>query len=161
MSLIYYHITQKVNGMTVGFKKMIFVGAALFIVIAALYVSVSAAKTLDELSNNTNVKSVSQETLLQWLSEPDFSEKYVLIDVRTPIEYRIGKITTAINIPHYDILNDVSLLDPYKDKEMILYCRSGVRVGKVTRLLSSLHYTNLSHLNGDMGAWKKNKRPME
>ena len=147
--------------MKLGFKKMVFLGGIFLVVMSALYVSVSTAKTLNELSNNAQVTPVSQTELSQLLTEPNFSDKYVLIDVRTPVEYRMGKIKTAVNIPHYDIINNVALLDPYKDKEMILYCHSGVRVGKVTRLLTTLNYSNLSHLEGDMSAWKSNKKPVE
>ena len=146
--------------MVVGTKKMIFVVGILLVVVSIVYMNVSAAKTLDELKNNNNVTPVSHIELSKLLDDPDFNNKYVLIDVRTPVEYRMGTIPSSINIPHYDILRDVSLLDAYKNKEMILYCHSGVRAGKVTRLLTTLEYTNLSHLEGDISGWKHQDKPL-
>ncbi len=145
-------------------KKVVFKavsGIAVLAAISIVFINISADNIREDLSKNTSVRSVSQKELLELLSQEDFSDNHALIDVRTPLEYKISKIPSAINIPHYKILKDISLLDAYKDKEMILYCHSGVRVGKVTKLLTELQYSNLSHLIGDMSGWKANDLPVE
>jgi rhodanese-related sulfurtransferase len=147
--------------MILGVKKMIFIVGVLVVAVSIVYMNVSAARTLTELEENPHVVPVSANELSELLQDPEFNEKYALIDVRTPVEYNMGTIAESINIPHYNILNDVSLLDPYKGKQMILYCHSGVRAGKVTRLLTSLAYSNLSHLEGDISGWKRNNKPVE
>ncbi len=136
-------------------------GIAILAAISMVFINISADNIREDLSKNASVRAVSQDELLKLLSQDNFSDNYALIDIRTPLEYKISKIPSAINIPHYKILNDISLLDAYKDKEMILYCHSGVRVGKVTKLLTELKYSNLSHLTGDMSGWKANDFPVE
>jgi len=82
---------------------------------------------------------------------------FILIDVRTPTEFEVGHVRTAVNIPHADILDNISLLDPYLEKDMIFYCHSGVRAGKVTRYLTELEYKGLYHLKGDFMGWQASK----
>jgi len=82
---------------------------------------------------------------------------FILIDVRTPTEFKAGHVRTAVNIPHADILDNISLLDPYLEKDMIFYCHSGARAGKVTRYLTELEYKGLYHLKGDFMGWQASK----
>lgn len=110
-------------------------------------------------STSVDNESITQTAVLELLKNSDASS--VIIDVRTPKEYKGGHVPTAVNIPHQTILKDVSLLDAYKDKVMIFYCHSGARVGQVTRLLSQLEYSNIKHLEGDMRGWRSKSLPIE
>jgi rhodanese-related sulfurtransferase len=71
----------------------------------------------------------------------------VIIDVREPIEFKMGHVRGAINIPPSKLmagaekLNDVS-----KDTELVLYCRTGSRSAVAMNILQSLGYTNV--ING-------------
>lgn len=59
----------------------------------------------------------------------DLLEKGALIvDVRTPDEYRAGHITESVNIPLNTIPNKVNELKR-KNKPIITCCRSGARSG--------------------------------
>lgn len=85
----------------------------------------------------------------------DNQDNVILIDVRTAREYKNGHLKNAINIPHKDLLNNISLLDQYKGKELILYCHSGVRVKKVTDIATqNKNKHQLFHLKGDYRAWR-------
>jgi rhodanese-related sulfurtransferase len=48
-----------------------------------------------------------------------------------------------------------------KDKDVVLYCRSGRRAGLAADVLAAQGYTRLSHLEGDMTAWVEKGRPVE
>ena len=76
----------------------------------------------------------------------------VLIDVRTPGEFSAGHIEGAKNIPLDQVERRVK--DFPKDKDIVLYCRSGARSGQALRLLESKGYdaTKLHNL-GPMSAW--------
>jgi len=76
----------------------------------------------------------------------NFSEDYILIDVRTAEEYASGHIPTAINIP-YDVIAD-NLPTENKDAKIIVYCRSGRRSGIADGTLESLGYTNVIDFGG-------------
>jgi phage shock protein E len=53
----------------------------------------------------------------------------LLLDVRSPEEFSSGHVEGALNIPHDQISARVGELLKYKDKEIVLYCRSGNRSG--------------------------------
>lgn len=88
----------------------------------------------------------------------------IIVDVRSAAEYQRGHVPNAINIAHGDILENVSLLDQYKDKDLVFYCRSGVRAGKVTQMLNNIEFNQAKpvyHLNGDMLAWEAANQAIE
>ena len=78
-----------------------------------------------------------------------------LIDVRTPGEYRAGHIPGAINIPLQDFERRLAELSAYREREVVLYCETGVRASYGARWLASLEFEELRFLDGDMVAWRK------
>ena len=91
----------------------------------------------------------------------DSDQKLVLLDVRTKAEYDSGHILNAINITHEEILESPELLTEYKDSQMVVFCRSGVRAGKVIQLLESLGFEDIIDIDGDMLAWSEAGYDME
>ena len=85
----------------------------------------------------------------------------ILLDVRTQAEYDSGHISNAINISHEQILEDPELLTEYKDSQMVVFCRSGVRAGKVIQLLESIGFEDIIDIDGDMLAWSEAGYRME
>ena len=85
----------------------------------------------------------------------------VLLDVRTQAEYDSGHILNAINISHEQILEDPELLTEFKDSQMAVFCRSGVRAGKVIQLLESIGFEDIIDIDGDMLAWSEAGYRME
>lgn len=65
-------------------------------------------------------------------------EDIAIIDVRTETEYRDGHIVGAINMPYDEIQNLIG--DIPKDKQIVLYCRSGRRSGIAYDKLRELGY---------------------
>ncbi|MEM6647937.1 MAG: rhodanese-like domain-containing protein [Bacteroidota bacterium] len=64
----------------------------------------------------------------------------VVLDVRTPAEYADGHLVQAPNI---DVMNDEftdHVRDLDKDKTYYLYCRSGGRSGKATRIMRAMGF---------------------
>ena len=85
----------------------------------------------------------------------------VLLDVRTQAEYDSGHILNAINISHEQILEYPELLAEYKESQMVVFCRSGVRAGKVIQLLESIGFEDIIDIDGDMLAWSEAGYRME
>jgi len=81
--------------------------------------------------------------------------KPVLLDVRTQSEYNDGHIQDAINIPHDQLLKEPQLVSAYKDSQMVVLCRSGVRAGKVIEMLEGLGFKEIIDIDGDMLAWNE------
>ena len=63
-----------------------------------------------------------------------------IIDVRTEAEWKTGHLDGAIHIEWQDILQLSSKIS--KDEEIYLYCRSGNRSGKATKILADAGYIN-------------------
>lgn len=82
-----------------------------------------------------------------------------VLDVRTPEEYVAGHVPGAVNIPHDQLAT--RLAEVPKDKDVVLYCRSGRRAVMAGEVLASNHYTRLQHLEGDILAWQAQQRPVE
>ena len=63
-----------------------------------------------------------------------------VVDVRTEAEWDTGHLEGALHIEWQDILKISS--DIQKDEEIFLYCRSGNRSGKATKILVDAGYIN-------------------
>ena len=74
------------------------------------------------------------------------NEGAILIDVRSPQEYREGHIDGAILIPEYEMKKKVENILSDKEKTIIVYCSSGGRTKKAQKLLNKLGYQNVYNL---------------
>lgn len=99
---------------------------------------------------------MSQEALLE--HQASHPEHLFLLDVRTPQEYAEGHVPGAVNVPHDQLAS--RLAEVPKDKDVVLYCKSGRRAGIAADVLAANGYTRLSHLEGDMNAWVEKGRPI-
>lgn len=71
----------------------------------------------------------------------------VLLDVRTPEEFRAGHIAGAINIPVDALAARTSELP--RDRPVVVYCRSGKRSARAAAMLEGREVHDL----GPMTAW--------
>lgn len=90
-----------------------------------------------------NFKNITTDELKKVLNN---KEDILLLDIRTKEEYEEYKIDNAINIPLQDLLYEVDDLEEYKDKKVIVYCRSGHRSITACNLLSISGFENLYNL---------------
>jgi rhodanese-related sulfurtransferase len=104
----------------------------------------------------TKMRPMTQEQLLEHLNgHPDH---LFVLDVRTPQEFAEGHVPGAVNVPYDQVAS--RLAEVPKDKDIVLYCRSGRRAGLAADVLAASGYTRLSHLEGDMPAWIEKGRPV-
>jgi rhodanese-related sulfurtransferase len=103
------------------------------------------------------VSLVSQEALLARQQKGD--PALFVLDVRTPEEFAAGHVPGAVNIPHDQVAARVT--DVPKDKDVVIYCRSGRRSALAAEALAAKGYTRLGHLDGDMMAWEAKGLPVE
>ncbi|HED11433.1 MAG TPA: rhodanese-like domain-containing protein [Caldithrix abyssi] len=80
-------------------------------------------------------------------------EDIVLLDVRTPGEFNgpLGHIDNAILIPVQELGSRIDELAPYKDKEIIVYCRSGNRSRAATKILLKNGFNAVNMTRGMQG----------
>jgi rhodanese-related sulfurtransferase len=80
-------------------------------------------------------------------------QDFVLIDVREPGEHEAFNIGGEL-IPVGTIAGAVDQLEAHKDKEVIVYCRSGARSGMAQGFLQQAGFKNVRNLTGGMMAWQ-------
>jgi phage shock protein E len=61
----------------------------------------------------------------------------VYVDVRTPAEYAGGHVAGSLNIPVDEMERRWQELEPYRDQQVVLYCRTGRRSGIAMDVLKS------------------------
>ena len=71
----------------------------------------------------------------------------VLLDVRSPQEYREGHVPGSQNVPLQQ-LDKVEEVTENKDTVLYVYCRSGARSRQAVSLLQAMGYTNIHNIGG-------------
>ena len=71
----------------------------------------------------------------------------VLLDVRTPEEYREGHIPESVNLP-LQTLNRADAVIGDKNIPVFVYCYSGSRSRQAAGLLGRMGYTRVKNLGG-------------
>lgn len=93
--------------------------------------SANQTMTSQELQNKLNAKA-----------------SFVLLDVRTQEEYDAGHIAGAILLPYDEITVKAASVLPEKEKEIVLYCRSGRRSAIAKKALVELGYQKVEDFGG-------------
>ena len=78
----------------------------------------------------------------------DNGEDFVILDVREKDEFDAGHIPGAVLIPYTEIKNNAEEILPDKDKQILVYCRSGRRSKIAAESLAKLGYTNVKEFGG-------------
>jgi rhodanese-related sulfurtransferase len=79
----------------------------------------------------------------------------VILDVRTPQEYRSGHLNGSINLDFRStsFAGDLAVLD--RGNAYLVYCRTGVRSGRAAALMKSLGFMEIYDLAGGITGWQK------
>ena len=84
----------------------------------------------------------------------DAGESLHLLDVREPHEHADFNIGgTLLPLGRVQMM-DTDEIEPWKDEEVIVYCRSGNRSGQASMILETAGFTNVKNLTGGMMAWQ-------
>ncbi len=84
----------------------------------------------------------------------------VVLDVRTPKEFKDGHIRGATNVNFYEssFRSQLQALD--KSKPYLVHCAVGGRSGKAVKTMQELGFTNIYHLEAGMKGWENAKKPV-
>lgn len=93
-------------------------------------------------------KEVNAQELIKMMASKN--PPYV-IDVRDPVEFQEFHMEGAINIPLGSIAGSVSTLP--KDRDIVVYCRTGRRSEIAQKALYDFGVTNVSNLTGGIFVW--------
>ena len=97
-----------------------------------LMVIFSASCNTKSTENITRMDGSRLEAILNDETE---REKYLVIDVREDYEYKAGHVPHAINISVQEIESRISEISDWKEKNVIVICRSGRRSRTAAEIL--------------------------
>ena len=96
----------------------------------------------------------------QELKELLDSDKPVeLIDVREPAEWEIVRIPGATLIPKDEILRGDALASLPHDKQIVMYCKTGVRSAETLAAVKRAGFSDAVHVQGGVLAWQAQVDP--
>jgi len=87
----------------------------------------------------------------------------LLLDVREPDEYggELGHIAGSVLVPLKDLPSRAEEFAPFKEKDVVVVCRAGVRSGTAVAILTGLGFEHVSNLKGGMLDWNEARLPVE
>lgn len=98
------------------------------------------------------MQTITVEELKERLEK---GEKINIVDVREPVEhaeFNIGGTLLPLGRIQSMMIDEIEDL---KNKEVVLYCRSGSRSAVACNFLDMMGFTNTKNLSGGILAWKE------
>ena len=98
-----------------------------------------------------NINDIDSVALKTWLD----NNKAVLIDVREVVEYKTCSIPNSINLPLSQITIDQAHLPEYKNKKLVLHCKSCKKsMMACEKLINQGIDFDIWNLSGGIESWK-------
>lgn len=103
------------------------------------------------------VKEVNCAAALQLINH----KEACILDVREPDEFKAGHLLNSKSIPLGKLRDRVGELERYREKPIVLVCRSGQRSATACALLDKEGFAQVYNLSGGVRAWQKSSLPLE
>jgi rhodanese-related sulfurtransferase len=85
----------------------------------------------------------------------------LMLDVREQSEYAAGHVLNSKLIPLGKLKERIGELEKYRERPIVVICRSGQRSASACGLLGKQGFTQVYNLNGGITAWQKASLPLE
>ncbi|MCK5880947.1 MAG: rhodanese-like domain-containing protein [Sinobacterium sp.] len=96
----------------------------------------------------------------QMLSDLVNKHDGVVVDIREGKDFRTGHITDSIHIASAELDKHISELNAYKEKPVIVVCKTGHTAGAATKRLKEEGFTQVYKLSGGIGEWQASSLPL-
>jgi adenylyltransferase/sulfurtransferase len=83
----------------------------------------------------------------------DSDKPVYLVDVREPAEFEIVSIPGATLIPKDEILRGDALASLPQDKQIVMYCKTGVRSAETLAAVKRAGFSDAVHVQGGVTGW--------
>ncbi|HLV26941.1 MAG TPA: rhodanese-like domain-containing protein [Gemmatimonadales bacterium] len=103
------------------------------------------------------IREVTPSEVKQRVEQKD---DVVLLDVREPNEWNLGRIPGAIHIPRGIMETKVEQVIP-RDSEVVIYCAGGNRSALAADTLQQMGYNNVSSMADGWRGWMQANGPVE
>jgi rhodanese-related sulfurtransferase len=85
----------------------------------------------------------------------------LVLDVREVAEYAAGHLPRARHIPLKELPQRVGEIAKFKEKAVVVTCRTGPRASSASRVLKRAGFTTVYQLKGGVTAWEQASLPVE
>ena len=85
----------------------------------------------------------------------------IVLDVRETAEYAGGRIVNARQIPMSELESKLKTLEKFKEKPIIVTCKTGIRSAAAIKLLKKNAFNQVYQLKGGLAAWQQANLPLE
>ena len=89
----------------------------------------------------------------------DSDKPLYLVDVREPAEWEIVRVPGATLIPKDQILRGDALASLPQDKQLVMYCKTGVRSAETLAAVKAAGFSDAVHVQGGVVAWVRQVDP--
>ncbi|WP_165065860.1 rhodanese-like domain-containing protein [Desulfovibrio sp. ZJ200] len=110
-------------------------------------------------ATDASARDVSVQEAAALLKSPPAG--LMIIDVRTPGEFRQGHLPGAQNMDFFGGRFDLQLEAMPKDRPVLLYCRAGQRSAGAYEAMSKAGAAHILHMSEGIEAWQKAGLPLE
>ena len=87
-------------------------------------------------------------------------EKPIILDVRTPREYKQGHLAQAVLIPVQELQRRLAELSAYRDREILVYCATGNRSTVASKIMIDKGFTRITNLRYGIVDWQRREYPV-
>lgn len=87
-------------------------------------------------------------------------DQAIVVDIREANEYKQGHIVDALNIPYNKFADNMSELEQYRDRPIVLVCKMGQHSSAIGKLLAEKGFGQVSRLNGGLMEWQNLQLPL-
>ena len=148
-------------------KRFFLQSRTFFILMAILFLGpliqpfrAASSDTVRKLQDTREAIVTSREAW-QLIQKNTGNPGFIILDVRTPMEFFNKRIPGAINIDFYspEFKRNLAKLD--REKTYLVYCKSGVRSQGAISLMKTMKFKAFFHLTGGILEWVKEGMPTQ
>lgn len=88
------------------------------------------------------------------------NENAVVIDIRKKEDFRTGHLPDSVNIQAQGFETHLGQLEIYRDRPIILICKTGTTAGAVGLILKKAGFDNVTRLKGGITEWQSHGLPL-
>ena len=106
------------------------------------------------------LKTISPKEASELIAKHKNNVDFIILDVRTPREFKSGHIEKAILLDYYSktYTDELKRLD--KTKTYLMYCRSGNRSGKTLNLIRDMGFSRVYNMDKGIKGWRSKGFPI-
>ena len=129
--------------------------------LVVLLICLSLTPALTAAAEDPTYKTVEVDEFEKMTAQKKDDRPIIILDVRTPEEYKAGHLKDAVLIDYKSKEFDQKIKALDKSRTYLVYCGSGYRSSSACKKLQSLDFPDLYNLKGGITAWQKAGKPTE